>query len=159
MTALQDSFTILIDTREQTPFAFERWPVKTERAGLPTGDYSLPGFQDQAAVERKSLDDLVGCFMGKDRERFKRELTRGRVMDLFAVVVEADLQDIARGRYQSQMKPQAALQTISAFFIRYGTPFLFCGDRTGGEYMTHALLSKYLYEIDKRFQQARKAAG
>ena len=80
---------ILIDTREQAPFTFKGYDVAPETATLPVGDYSLPGFQDWAAVERKSLNDLIGCLMGKDRERFERELARGRHYDLFAVVVEA----------------------------------------------------------------------
>jgi ERCC4-type nuclease len=143
---------IIIDTREQAPYNFERWQVVTERAGLPTGDYSLPGFTDRAAIERKSLDDLIGCLMGKDRQRFERELSRGRAYDLFAVVVESDLQAVAYGRYKSQMKPEAALQSIAAFYIRYGVPFMFCGSRYGAEYMTYSLLSKYVYEIEKRFQ-------
>lgn len=82
---------ILIDTREQAPFTFEGYEVELKTATLPVRDYSLPGFEDRAAVERKSLDDLVGCLMGKDRERFERELVKGRAYDLFAVVVEATL--------------------------------------------------------------------
>ena len=82
---------ILIDTREQAPFTFQGYDVDPETATLLVGDYSLPGFQDRAAVERKSLNDLIGCLMGKDRERFERELARGRHYDLFAVVVEASL--------------------------------------------------------------------
>nr|MDA3831832.1 ERCC4 domain-containing protein [Spirochaetales bacterium] len=146
-----DNLTITIDSREQAPYSFSRWPVTIHRAGLSTGDYSLPGFDDKAAIERKSLDDLVGCLMGKNRHRFERELMRGRVLDLFVVAVEADLTDLARGRYRSLMKPQAALQSITAFYIRYGVPFLFCGSRAGGEYMTYSLLSKYDYEIQKRY--------
>jgi len=151
-----DNLTIIIDTREQAPYQFSRWPVTVHRAGLPTGDYSIPGFEDKAAVERKSLDDLVGCLMGENRHRFERELSRGRAYDLFSVVVEADLQDIACRRYQSKMKPEAALQSITAFYIRYQVPFLFCGSRAGAEYMTYSLLSKYLYEIRKRYDMARK---
>lgn len=52
---------IIIGTREQAPYQFERWQVTIERAGLPTGGYSLPGITDRAAVERKSIDDLGGC--------------------------------------------------------------------------------------------------
>ena len=46
---------ILIDSREQLPFTFQAYDVTPEVVGLPVGDYSLPGFQDRAAVERKSL--------------------------------------------------------------------------------------------------------
>ena len=62
---------ILIDTREQAPFTFQGYEVDPEPATLPCGDYSLPGFEDRAAVERKKLNDLVGCLVGKDRDRFE----------------------------------------------------------------------------------------
>jgi ERCC4-type nuclease len=47
---------ILIDTREQIPFNFSRYGVQTETDALPVGDYSIPGFEDRVAIERKSND-------------------------------------------------------------------------------------------------------
>lgn len=79
---------IIIDSREQTPFIFKGYDVTQETAALPVGDYSLPGFEDRAAIERKALEDLISCLMGSNRERFERELARGRPLDLFVVVVE-----------------------------------------------------------------------
>jgi len=55
------------------------------------------------------------------------------------------------------MEPKAALQSIFAFQIRYGTAFLFCGNRTGAEYACHSLLSKYLYELQRRLSLAIRA--
>jgi len=147
---------ILQDTREQRPYSFDKWPVDVQAAGLPTGDYSILGFENQIAIERKSLDDLISCLMGKHRERFEKELSRARSYELFAVVIESNLSDVANGQYQSKIKPHAALQSISAFYIRYGVPFLFCGNRSGSEYMVYSLLSKYLYEIQKRYEQSKK---
>src|SRR5208337_3770355 len=147
---------ILIDSREQTPFAFKGYDVEPETAALPVGDYSLPGFQDRAAIERKSLDDLVGCLMGKDRERFERELARGRHYELFLVVVETSLADVSLARYRSDMKPQAALQSIITFQVRHRVPFMWCGNRAGAEYVTYSLLSKYLREIGERYRRATK---
>jgi DNA excision repair protein ERCC-4 len=148
---------ILIDTREQQPFTFTGYDVDPEPATLPVGDYSLPGFEDRAAVERKSLGDLIGCLMGKDRERFERELARGRHYDLFMVVVELSLADVSQGRYRSDMKPQAALQSIITFQVRYRVPFVWAGNRKGAEYITYGLLSKYLREIEERYKRATKA--
>ena len=150
---------ILIDTREQAPYAFTNYNCTTERATLPTGDYSLPGFESLAAIERKSADDLIGCLKGSDRARFERELARLRTYDLAAVVVEASLTDISRGRYRSQMTPHAVLQSVTAFMVRHRVPFLFCGSREGAEYMTYSLLSKYSREIEVRFDRLRKAEG
>jgi DNA excision repair protein ERCC-4 len=141
---------ILIDSREQRPYSFGGLAVTTRRATLPTGDYALAGHEDQAAVERKSLADLVGCLMGSNRDRFERELARAGHYSLFAVVVEATLQDVTRGRYRSAMKPEAVLQSILTFMVRYGTSFIWAGNRAGGEYVTHGLLVKYLREVDLR---------
>jgi len=148
---------ILIDSREQAPFTFQAYEVVPEVAALPVGDYSLPSLEDRVSIERKSLNDLVGCLMGKDRERFERELARGRHYDLFAVVVEASMADVSRGRYRSEMKPQAALQSIITYQVRYRTPFVWAGNRAGAEYITHGLLTKYLREIGERYRQAVKA--
>lgn len=147
-------FTILIDNREQKPYRFECFGAEVIEATLPCGDYSIPGFQDVVAIERKELNDLIGCLMGKDRERFERELQKGKYFDLFCVVVEASLDDMSKSRYRSEMKPHAALQSIFAFQIRYRVPFLFCGNRAGAKYTTFSLLEKYLAEIEKRYQKA-----
>ena len=117
----------------------------------------MPGFEDRAAIERKTLNDLIGCLMGKDRTRFERELTKGRAHDLFAVVVEAALSDVSQGKYKSEMNPHAALQSIIAFQVRYRIPLVWAGNRTGGEYYTYWLLSKYLREIGERYKLAIKS--
>ena len=67
--------TILIDTREQTPLPFA--DLTTERRTLPTGDYSVLGFERDFIVERKSVADLVQSATF-ERERFERELVRMR---------------------------------------------------------------------------------
>ena len=35
--------------------------LRSERGGLYTGDYSIKGLERFVAIERKSLDDLMGC--------------------------------------------------------------------------------------------------
>jgi len=148
---------VLIDSREQLPFSFGAYETSTEVAALPVGDYSLPGFEDRIAIERKSLDDLVGCLMGKDRERFERELSRGRHYEFFGVVVEASLADVTNGRYRSEMKAGAALQSVLAFQVRYRTSFIWAGNRQTAEHVTYSLLAKYLREIEERYKMAVRA--
>lgn len=144
---------IVVDTREQRPFRFERWPaVILEPGTLPTGDYSLPGLAHRVALERKSLDDLVGCLKSTGRERFERELARARGMDLFAVVIEAGLQDVTAHKYHSHMTPKAIIESINAFTVRHHVPFLFCGDRAHAEGMVYSLLSKFIAERQKELK-------
>ena len=64
---------VLIDRREQHAWRFENLP--SELGTLDTGDYSVRGLEHLVAVERKTLDDLLGC-CGRERDRFKRELAR-----------------------------------------------------------------------------------
>ena len=92
------SIKILIDSREQNPHTFQGYEVEVESAALPVGDYSLPGFTDIVAIERKSLEDMVSCLMGSNRERFERELARARHYELFTVVVEAPLSGCIPGQ-------------------------------------------------------------
>jgi DNA excision repair protein ERCC-4 len=150
---------ILIDTREQAPYSFVDYEARTEPAALPVGDYSIPGFVDRVAIERKSLGDLMGCLMGGNRDRFERELAKARHYDLFAVVVEASLDDVRRGKYRSEMKPHAAMQSLCAFQVRYRVAFVWAGDRRGAEYVTYSLLAKYLREIEERYKQAVKGGN
>ncbi|MCC7291439.1 MAG: hypothetical protein IT449_05175 [Phycisphaerales bacterium] len=92
--------TIIIDTREQAPFTFANLP--SEPGTLDTGDYSVRGLEHLVAVERKSLDDLLAC-VGRERERFKRELQRLRAYRFRLLIVEASAADLEQGTY-----PQAA---------------------------------------------------
>lgn len=145
---------IVVDSREQAPFPF-RGPrydgVTVEVGALPTGDYSLAGLTDKVAVERKELADLVAC-LGRERERFERELQRGAALDAFAVVVEASWHDLAAGQYRSRLKPHAACQSVLAFAGRYRVPFLFAGSRAAAEYMTWGFLRQYLEGARKRWK-------
>lgn len=147
---------ILTDTREQLPYTFKNWSVQVQTSGLKTGDYSLSGFEDKIAIERKSLNDLISCLKGENRKRFEKELCRARAYELFAVVVEADIAQVMAKQYYGSMNPHAILQSITAFYIRYNIPFLFCGDRQSGEYITYSLLQKYIYNIQKRFEEYKK---
>lgn len=150
---------IICDSREQRPFSFERWPdVEIRREKLAVGDYSVAGLENRVAIERKELNDLVGCLQNDDRSRFERELHWARALDQFVVVIEGSVSDLARGNYRSQMQPEAALQSVATFFIRFGTPFLFADSRAGAEYWTYSLLSKHLREIQKRHEKAQREA-
>jgi len=152
---------VIIDSREQAPFAFqhEKYAGTVAEVGtLDTGDYSLSGLTDRVAVERKSLPDLVAC-LGRERERFERELQRAAALDAFAVVVEASWSELAAGQYRSQLNPHSACQSVLAFTARYRIPFLFAGSRAGAEYVTWGFLRQYLESARKRWGHIIKAHG
>lgn len=152
---------IIQDSREQSPYVFQaqRYEGVMVAVGtLQTGDYSLTGLQDKVAVERKELSDLVLC-LGRERERFERELQRGAALDAFAVVVEASWADLAGGNFRSKLNPHAACQSVLAFMSRYRTPFFFAGSRTAAEYATWGFLRQYLEGARKRWKAIVAAHG
>ena len=142
-----DELKIIIDTREQDPLEFN---LPSERGTLTTGDYSVKGLERFVAIERKSPDDLVGCLKDGQRERFEKELSRGRGLDYFALVIECELAALAKGAYVSAMTPKSVIQSILAFSVRYRLPIFFCPDRKHAARIVESLLTKYAAEIRKR---------
>ena len=145
---LFEEITLVIDSREQLPYQFSHPTVK---GALSTGDYSLLGFEDKVAIERKSTEDLVGCLKGENRKRFERELQRSRALDYFSLVVEASLTDLALGAYRSEIAPASVVQTLVAWSVRYRVPVWFAESREMGARIVESLLEKYARDICTRF--------
>ncbi len=135
-----------MDSREQLSYQFK---TPSEVGALACGDYSICGLENHVAVERKTIDDLIGC-LTTGRERFERELHKGKALDFFALVIEGSLSDIANGRYRSQMNPKSAIQSLLTFSVRYRLPIFFCESRQYGQKVTESLLCKYVREIEKK---------
>jgi DNA excision repair protein ERCC-4 len=135
---MTDDPVFVVDSREQKPYRLEPAIIQA----LPTGDYSIAGLEDQVAIERKSLDDLVQS-LSRERDRFTRELERGASMPYFALVIEGTLEDLAAGRYQSKMSVKSAVQSVFALSIRFRLPVWFVHDRKHGRRVVESLLSKY----------------
>ena len=142
------AITIKIDTREQQPYEFEN---PSTVGTLSCGDYSIMGLENHVAVERKELNDLIGC-LTTDRDRFERELFKGRSLDYFCLVIECSLSDLANGHYRSHMGPKSAIQSLLAFSVRYRLPIFFCEDRRYGQRVTESPLLKYAKGLEKKFE-------
>ena len=151
---------VLIDSREKKAYDFltQSGDIEIIRGTLAVGDYSLEGFQDKVAVERKSLADLVMC-LGTERARFAREMQRAAALESFAVVVEATWQDLAEGRYRSGLHPASAAASVLAFMARYRVPFFFTGNRQNGEAATAGFLRQYLRGKRSEYEAIIKAIG
>jgi DNA excision repair protein ERCC-4 len=135
-------FTILIDTREQTPLVFSG--LTTARATLTTGDYSCvvdgEDLRDGVAIERKSLSDLLGC-IGQSRARFERELSRLAQIRFRALVIEASLSEVAAGTRYSQLTARQVIGSVMAWVFKYGIAPIFAGDPDSAATVTATLLS------------------
>lgn len=135
-----------VDTREKLPYEFRN---PCEVGTLQVGDYSICGLENHISIERKTVDDLIGC-LTHDRKRFEKELHKGKALDYFGLIVEASLSDLVNGKYHSQMNPRSAVQSLLAFSIRYRLPIFFCENRAYGQRVTESLLCKYAREIEKK---------
>lgn len=130
---------VIIDTREQTPLPITR--LEVVRAGLQTADYSFQGGEQVFGIERKSIDDLVGCCTGGNRERFEREMHRLRGFRFKRLLIVGHRWMIEGHRYRSKIKPSAVLHSLDAWEARYDLPVVFC------EHETHAaaLVEKWVW--------------
>ncbi len=119
-----EDITILVDTREQLPFNFLRInpALKIERATLKTGDYSIKSLEKKICVERKSISDLVRC-CAQDRTRFSLEIDRMLSIPSRALVLETTYEEIATGRYRSNVHPNAVIGSLMGWQSR-GIPVI-----------------------------------
>jgi hypothetical protein len=127
---MESPYVVVIDTREQTPFLFQGMRtdardggrplvVRTVTRGIPSGDYSLEGYEGQVAVERKSLADLYNT-ISQNRERFVRELERLDAMEFAAVVIEASWQRIiCEPPTYSKLPPKIVFRSVIAWQQKY----------------------------------------
>jgi hypothetical protein len=85
---MADKINIVIDTREQNPWAFDFTLANVRIGTLKTGDYALDG-DAGFAVERKSLDDFLGT-ISSGWARFQREVFRAKeaMFPAFPIIVE-----------------------------------------------------------------------
>ncbi|QCC48116.1 ERCC4 domain-containing protein [Halobellus limi] len=136
---MNDPLVIVVDTREQTPWKFDGYPVRVKRAKLDTGDYSVHGFEDIFAIERKSLDDLVNTTVN-GRDRFQDELIRGNKLAEFDVYIESSKADLKAGNYYSQAHPNSIIGSINAWERTHSADFYFTGSRDAAEARAYSQL-------------------
>lgn len=113
--------TVIIDTREQRPYDLTPFPSK--RFCLPTGDYSVEGYETILTLERKNRDDFIGSIC-QGRERFEKEVERLKPFVSKVILVECSAQDIAEHRYLSRMHPNSVMGTIAKYIAAGVNVFL-----------------------------------
>lgn len=140
-------FTIVIDSREQTPlnFKIKDFEIPTLVKALPTADYSVKGLEQHIAVERKSLPDLVAC-VTRERERFEKELQRLQAYPTRLLVIESTWSEIEAGNYRSKTNPQSVVGSLISWQERYSIPIMMCENHTRAGLMT----ARFLFSAVKR---------
>jgi ERCC4-type nuclease len=149
--------TAIFDTREPEPHPWlpylpEGW--RMVRGALGTGDIALAALPEGTVIERKTPSDLAGC-IGKGRERFERELRRGRYLGRLIVVVEGDLRDVVQAA--PGMKPAAVIGSLAAWTARYA-PFVFAGGVKAAADFTFRALAAQVRTIEREAKALREAS-
>jgi len=144
-----DRVRIVVDTREQEPYAFDPQRVTVVRRALPAGDYSVEGWEGAVAVERKTLEDFVSTVI-RGRARFRKELRRLEGYEAACVVVEADLRDLLLGRFRSGAHPNAVLGAVLSIVVDYRIPVFFCSDRQTACRFVEGFLLRFHRKVGNR---------
>lgn len=148
--------TVIIDTREPWPHPWAGYfpaDVRLVRGTLETGDVALAALPEGAVVERKTVPDFLAA-IGRERERFERELARSRYCGSFCIIVEGDLRDVimqARG-----VNHNALMSTIATWTRRYG-PILFAGGQHAAADLAFRFLAGQVREIERAAKALSKA--
>ncbi len=136
---------IIVDSREALPIGFPGATTKT----LLTGDYSILGMEKRVTLERKTLADFYAC-VGKERNRFERELERMVKFEYAAVIIETSLANLLQGYEYSRVHPHSAIGSILAWSVKYNRlPFFFAENRTRCRAIIYRLLKKF-YEYHSK---------
>ncbi|MBI2068965.1 MAG: hypothetical protein HYT79_00040 [Elusimicrobia bacterium] len=139
------NFTIVVDSREKLPYEYPGAVCKA----LACGDYSILGYENHVAIERKTHEDAYSS-LGSGRERFERELKRLASLDYAAIVVESTLDGFLKAPAFTRMNPKAAVNSIIAWSVKYKVCVFFAGSRDMGRALTYRLLEKFLkYEKER----------
>jgi ERCC4-type nuclease len=132
---------IAIDTREQLRYQFDGYT--SYRTTLATGDYSLRGFENCLAVERKNHSDAWGC-LTEGRRRFERCLERLSQLDRAAIVIEASMADFCVPPPQvKRVNAATAMGSYISWSTKWRIPVFFAENRQWGERVTLRVLAAY----------------
>ena len=147
----QDKLTIICDTREQKPLKFLGHNIINTR--LNFGDYSVLGRENILAIERKSLQDLIGSAIS-GYERFYKEFQRVKDAGAYLVVViEENLNTclnydlIPYIRKYSKISPGVLFHNIRELIQNFPCQFIFCAGRKDA---SETIIKLFNAEVDIR---------
>tara|TARA_Y100001951_G_C11163339_1_gene196043 strand:+ start:20 stop:610 length:591 start_codon:yes stop_codon:yes gene_type:complete len=95
------NYTVIKDTREQDGWTFSAYDkcdgMKIDT--LPTGDYTIEGFEDVVCVERKASVSELANNLGKKKKAFYAEMARIKDFPFKFLVFEFSFTEVAEYPY------------------------------------------------------------
>lgn len=142
------SFNIIIDTREQKPWAFAG--CNTINKKLDTGDYSIEGLEDLLCIERKnSVSEIANNI---SEARFKAEILRMNDYLYKFILLEFSLQDVLNYPIGStvprrlwskiKIKPAYILKYLTELQIKHNINVVFCDNPEAANQMAFSIFKR-----------------
>lgn len=132
-------FTIIRDTREQTPWEFHYEHTVAEEIGtLKTGDYAIKGLEDKLVIERKGSVEEIASNLGRDYARFARELHRMDQYPHSFIICEFPLQDVieypfhrknAKLQKETKLSGKYLLKQFMEIQLNHNVKIIFAGSK------------------------------
>lgn len=130
---------IIRDTREKTPFDFSIYGIEQMTTKLDQGDYSICGYEDVIAIERKSSVSELAGNLGKGYARFLREMERLKDYEVKCILCEFPEEDVwtypyspgvpYRKRKYIKMRGKRMMSILQEIESEYDIPTIFSNDR------------------------------
>lgn len=144
-------FTIIVDTREQQPWAFENYATAHKK--LDTGDYSIEGLQHLLCIERKkSVSEFANNIV---ESRFQDVVMRMSQLKYSFLLLEFSLHDILIYPVGStvpkkmwdkiKITPAFLMKHILELQLQHNIKVYFCGNSSNAEKMAEFILKKINY--------------
>jgi hypothetical protein len=127
---------ILVDSHERYPWKFDQQQATTTRKALPAGDYAVVADGDIiAAVERKSLPDLVSTLTGGKLRYVLADLA---AVPRAALVVEDRWSSVFK---LDRVRPAVVADGLAEAQVRFpNVPIVFCETRKLAQEWTYRFL-------------------
>lgn len=130
-------FAVLVDDREKKAWSL---PYKVEKKRLKTGDYTIKGFEEVIAIEKKSgLVELLNDLANGYRPTFVRFLKRLSKYPVKCIVVEDTLSELSinralthirkKSRGRARLTSRSIYYWVAEIVTKYGIPIVFVGKR------------------------------
>lgn len=143
-----NTFTIVVDTREQTPWEFEDYAVASRK--LDTGDYSIEGMEDIFTIERKrSVSEIANNISEK---RFDDVLHRLQNYQHKFILLEFTLNNVLDYPIGSTVPKKLwgglkitgkyILKYLTEINIKYGIQTIYCGNRDNAEEVALCIMKR-----------------
>lgn len=138
---IPEGFYLLVDTREKLPLFDDDEPFVI-RKPLKIGDYSIKGFENEIAIERKSISDLYLC-LGKERERFMKEINLMRHLKWKGLLIEAKEEEIYAYFGGPTLHPNAIYSSLASLEVKAGFHIYYADTLKQAKFWVLSRLLKY----------------